>query len=147
MGLDHARIDVWWSGRGRNWQLMLLLAAMIQESDRWLGASVRLLRVVREPGEAERAQRELDRALVGAKLTAETRVFGSDRPDQSFFEVMRRESSEADLVVLGFTEPARDEGEVFVQRINESVRGLGTVLLVRASARFEDTKAISDQEA
>ncbi len=141
----YERIDVWWGGRERNWQLMLLLASLIQSSESWERATVRLLVVVRTAEEKDGARRDLDRALADSKINAESQVFCCESPDQSPFEVIRRESAGAGLTMLGLKEPAEDEGEAFIERIDASIRGVGTVLLVRASSRFEGPRVLFEQ--
>ncbi len=139
------RIDVWWGGREYNWSLMVLLASLLQMSDEWSKATVRLMVVVTDPAEKEAAHRRLRQVLADAKLKAEAEVLCTDEPGQHPLDVIRRESKDADLTMLGLKEPDPGEGQAFVERINSMLQGLGTVVLVRASSRFEGTRVLFEQ--
>lgn len=158
------RIDVWWGGKEYNWNLMVLLASLLQLTDEWEKAKVRLLVVVPKKEERLLAEKKLLQVLADAKLRAEAHVLCAEDPSQSAFEIIRKESASADLTMLGFKEPEVDEvfrrrqdasqpfrdasqerAEAFVSRINGMVQGLGTVLLVRASSRFEGTHVLFEQ--
>lgn len=136
------RIDIWWGGRERNWNLMVLLATLIIRNAEWDKATVRLLVIVDNEKEKSKAERDLVRVLQDAKLRAEVQILTKASPDQSAFEIIRRESNEADLTMLGLKEPDPGEGEAFVQRVDTMMTGLGTVLLVRASSRFEGSRVL-----
>lgn len=140
------RIDVWWGGREHNWSLMVLLATLLQSSEEWDGAEVRLNVVVPKVEDEESSQERLNKVLSHARLTAETYVYRLEAPAQHPFDVIRRESREADLTLLGLRSPDPGEAEAYLERIGEMLEGLGSTLLVRASSRFEGTGVLFDQE-
>jgi len=139
------RIDVWWGGLERNWQLMVILASLLQGSDEWEKAKVRLMFVARTEDEEVRAKQQLGQVLQDAKLRAETRVLRIEDENESPFDVIHRESRSADLTIMGLKEPDRGEGETFIERIDGILKGLGTTLLVRASSRFEGSRVLFEE--
>jgi hypothetical protein len=98
--------------------------------------------VVDTAEEVPRAKARLDQVLSDAKLAAETKVLCKAAPEQAPFELIRQQSHDADLTMLGLKEPAEEEGAAFVSRVDGMVQGLGTVLLVRASSRFEGKRVL-----
>jgi hypothetical protein len=141
----HKRIDVWWGGKEYNWSLMVLLASLIGANDAWNSATIRLLVVVQTPDEVGRAKTKLDQVLADAKLRADAKVLCQDNPEQDPFEIIKRESNDADLTMLGLKEPEEGEGVAFTTRVDRMLEGLGTVLLVLASSRFEGRRVLFEQ--
>ncbi len=97
------RIDVWSRGRAQNVGFMLALVFLLQQSERWKGSDLVLKRVIGSPEEEAGATGELD-ALVGTsrlRLRVEILMAGT----ASSFEVIRRSSADADMVVLGLRSP------------------------------------------
>lgn len=136
------RIDVWWGGREHNWSLMVLLATLIQSSGEWEGARVHLRVVVEKEDEVQSARQKLQRALRKSRLHAETEVFTYHPETETPFDVIRRESSDASLTLLGLRAPREDEGSEYLERISSIIDGLGSALLVRASSRFQGTDVL-----
>ncbi len=97
------RLDVWWRGQA-NGELMLLLAHLITRNWEWVGAEIRVHRVVdSEKGlvpAAAALQELIDAARVRA--TAEAHVMSNDR---TFAQILQETSAGASCVILGFELP------------------------------------------
>jgi hypothetical protein len=131
------RIDVWWRGKDRNAELMLLLAHLIQQSRTWEGAQIRVMRLMANEAGQQGATEHITNLLHGARVDAEPVVLVRDHPDQPFSEVLSRASADTDLVLMGLRAPAEDEGEAYQRQVNQLIADAGTVLLVR-SGEMED---------
>ena len=143
---SHERIDLWWGGLERNWQLMVILASLLQRSHEWERAKVRLMFVARSPEEEAQAKQQLAQVAQDAKLRAETRVLRIEDDDETPFDVIHRESRSADLTIMGLKEPDPREGDSFIERVEGILKGLGTTLLVRASSRFEGSRVLFEDK-
>ena len=118
-------IDVWWRGQ-QNGGLMLLLAHLMRANAAFGDRTIRLLRML--PNEAGREDtlahlRELSRH---ARIKAQCEVFVSD----DFPATLRRESSAAALVILGFSPPGEDDSGAFLTGLDRMMGGLENVLLI-----------------
>jgi len=131
------RIDVWWRGR-KNGGLMVLLAHLLTRNWEWVGAEIRVLRVVGDAGGVEPATAKLrdlvDESRVVAK--AEARV-ANGRP---FQEILHEASADADCVVLGFELPEPGAEAEWHGHFSEFLEGMPTTLLV-CSLGHEDLLA------
>lgn len=125
-------IDVWWRGRSRNADLMLLLAHIVAQHRDWRGATIRLIRVIgNEEGrtQTENHMRQLlnDVRVVGEPVVL---VLPDDTPITQAFH---NQSRQTDLTILGMNRPNEEESELYGQRMAELSDVIGTVLLVHSA--------------
>jgi amino acid transporter len=119
------RIDIWWRGR-RNGSLMAILAYLLSHNWKWSRASIRLIKML-DPGESsEQAEAQLEELIDAARLDADFLVL----PEGRFAEQLESNSSDADLVMLGFRPPSDDNAQAFHEAYSEFVDGLSTTLIV-----------------
>ncbi len=152
-GLGQNRvIHVWWGGLRGNGGLMLLLAFLITAHHRWRNAKVKVLTVVGAASEQQRTASVLEKTLLEARIDAEPRVIV--REDRSIPEIMRVESRDADLAIVGFALPARGSehplgaaaiASGFFERMNAILQGLPTTLLVHSARGFESDPVLFDE--
>jgi len=140
-----ALIDIWWRGRDRNAELMLLLAHIIRHSHPWEGARVRVLRLV--PNEEARggAEQHLSKTLEGARMEAEPVVLVNSDPPAPLEVFLSRTSRETDLILLGLRIPEEEDLITQADSINRLVAAGGSTLLVR-SAETEDVLGTEEQQ-
>jgi amino acid transporter len=128
---DRERIHIWWGGLRGNGSLMLIFAYLLRTSLRWRNAEVRLKMVVDDEAAAEGVRDNLDQILERSRTGARADVLTADgRP---FSEILRSESADADLVMMGMAEPDDAFGD-YLRRINEWTRDMdATTIFVLAS--------------
>ena len=102
---NRALIDVWWRGRDRNGELMILLAHLISRSPDWEGCRIRLLRLLNKPAGEENVRADLTLVLKEARVEGEPVVLIKERPEQTFAEILKKTSRETDLVFMGMAVP------------------------------------------
>ncbi len=137
------KIDIWWGGLERNGALMLLLAYLINSHGRWRDADVRVLTVVGSDKRRERAEAELRRIMEETRLSAETRVLM--RRGTPIAEVMREESGDSDLVLVGLRQPKPDETAAdYLSAYERILAVLPTVILVASAPSFEGAPVLFD---
>ena len=132
------RIDVWWRGL-KNGGLMLLLAHLLRQNWAWRNSEVRLVRSVPNEAAREGTLADLEALLQKARVSARAEVVVSEA---SFAQVLRQESGDAALVVLGFEPPELDgkETEDWWMRYDILLKDSPPVLLV-CSAGGENVMA------
>ncbi|MCA8916335.1 MAG: amino acid permease [Planctomycetes bacterium] len=129
---EQGRIDVWWGGKSRNGELMLLLAHIIRGHRDWAGAKIRLLQVSDNEADAETTRQRL------VKLLAEVRVKASPKPvvrrdGETIAEAIARTSGDADLTIIGMQMPTDTNSQEVANRVHELIDPLGSVLMVRSA--------------
>ncbi|MEJ5366301.1 MAG: hypothetical protein WHS86_14470 [Desulfosoma sp.] len=124
-------IDVWWRGRDRNAELMLLIAHILRQSEPWQDARTRLLQVVDREEAVEGLRNHLQKMLYQVRMDAELVVFTKADPRQPFTSVLRQQSGQTDLTLLGMRAPEPGEALGYAEEIDRTILPLGSVLLVR----------------
>ena len=134
-------IDVWWRGRDRNAELMLLLAHIIRQSPPWEGAKIRVLRLMSGPEAVAGATSHLADFLKKVRVEAEPVVLVMHDPDQPFVEVLAETSSRSDLVFMGLRVPEPEEIEKYAAEIADLVAHSVSTILVRSSEQEDILEA------
>jgi potassium/chloride transporter 4/5/6 len=129
------QIDIWWRGKQRNGDMMLLLAYLLTLNPEWRGARI----AVKSIAVSELAKGETERSL--AAMIPEARIAASVKvilkPEgRTVLDIMREESADADVVFMGLAEPAPGEEAAYAARLAEMIEGFATVVLVKNSSMF-----------
>jgi amino acid transporter len=124
-------IDVWWRGRSRNADLMLLLAHIISRHPDWRDAKIRLLRVIRNQEGREQTEAHLRRLLDRVRVKAEPIVLVAPE-GQDIAVIIRDQSSDSDLTLLGINRVDADGAPTYAERLNDIVGAIGTVMMVHS---------------
>ena len=130
-------IDVWWRGKDRNGELMLLLAHIIAHSPAWEGAKIRLIRRVSAQNSHQAAEESLKKLLRSVRVEAELVTIAGREPGEPFTAMLTETSEHSDLVLLGLGLPEPSNLETQANYVNDVLRAAPTVLLVR-SGETED---------
>lgn len=125
------RIDIWWQGRGQNEELMLLLAYLISSHNHWHKAEVRLLRIINSASGIEDSLDNMRDLLKSAHIEAIPQVIVRDDATKSIAQIIADHSQFTDLTILGMHLPATDELATYSERLEDLVKCLNSVLLVR----------------
>lgn len=126
-------IDVWWRGK-RNGPLMVMLAHLLVQNEAWRGRPVRLLRAVSQDAAREETKRHLSSLLETARIHGTAEVVVDPDP----ISAIHRVSEDAAVTFLGFEPPGAEEDPAeFMERTEDLLSGLGTVLLVHSAGDVE----------
>jgi amino acid transporter len=130
------RIDVWWSGREDNGDLMLLLAHLLTQNRKWRRAVVTIKTVVDSLDLVSEARESLELVCEETRIDAEV-VVVVRREGEDIKKTIKRHSAEGTMVMLGLGIPEVGLEEKFGERMTELVEGLPNVILVRNSGPFK----------
>ncbi len=133
---DMKTMDIWWRGRDKNADLMLLFAYIISQSSQWSGARIRLIRVIDNEKGEQGAYESLSKTLSWVRVTAEPKIIIREQ-GQSFSEVLAKTSIETDLVFLGLARPDPEKSEKMVDLMDLSLGSIGAALIVRSGEKEE----------
>ncbi|MBN1505012.1 MAG: Na-K-Cl cotransporter [Candidatus Eisenbacteria bacterium] len=128
-------VHLWWGGLQRNGDLMLLLAYLLTRNPEWRGARVRLITVA--SNELTKAQAELSLKSLIPEIRMEVGPRVIVKPAAtSVQELIRAESSAADVVFMGLATPPVGQEEAYAGRLTELAEGLPTVFFVKNASMF-----------
>jgi hypothetical protein len=125
-------IHLWWHGQ-KNGPLMLILAHLLAQNPEFRRRKVRLIYVV--PDEAGRAQAY--EHLVGVTQRARLNVDPMIMVTENLREAMLNVSSNAAVVMLGFTLPGPGEHIEFFQSIEVLTDGMPDTILVNSAGTVD----------
>lgn len=131
----HRRIDLWWSGREDNGDLMLLLAYLLTLGKGWRRAQIHLKTIV------ESVEERSDRISALEAISEETRIGAHPQvivhtPGVPVRNIIQEHSQDAALVMLGLGIPKPEQAETFAEHLEALIEGLPSVVLVRNSGTF-----------
>jgi amino acid transporter len=132
-GRLNRRIDIWWRGR-ENGFLMVLLAHLLVQNWEWVGAEIRLIRLIEDEAGRQPAGDALRDLVEAARVDATVDVLVSEAP---FNEVLHRHSRDASVVFLGFNVPEEKAAGQFQQYFDQIMSELPTTLLVCSSGEVD----------
>ena len=131
-------INIWWQGRGGNADLMLLLAHIIQRHHSWRRSTLRLLRVIDNAEGVADVRVHMQTLLDEVRVNAEAIVVVRPELSTPIAEIIAEQSADTDLTLLGLPISVEGQYEAYAQRLDDLVKMVGSVLLVRNSEKEED---------
>jgi hypothetical protein len=129
------RIDVWWGGLQNNGDMMLLFAYLVAANSEWRGAEIAVKSIATSAMTSEQTERSLRDLLRRSRIEA-TASFLPRPEGERVADVIHRESSDADLVLMGLQEPEPGTEAAYGERLTALLGDLPTVILVHAAGPF-----------
>ncbi|HPA55898.1 MAG TPA: amino acid permease [bacterium] len=140
-------IDIWWRGE-MNGNLMVLLAYIItlDKREECCDPKIRIIRMA-EKSESVTADRiEMEALLENARLRGEVVILENEKDD--FFEVLKKYSSNADLIMMGLPGNFSKDNKVKIFNINEyffdkqisKYDDLPSILFIKSAQHIELTE-------
>jgi hypothetical protein len=108
---------------------MLILGYLLQSGVQWNQADVHLKMVIDDPSGREKARRNLLEITEQIRIGASVDVIV--REGRTFNEILHEGSSQADLIMMGMSEPGEDFDEDFTRQLDR-IADLPTTVLVLA---------------
>ncbi|MEM7156141.1 MAG: AAA family ATPase [Myxococcota bacterium] len=131
------RVDIWWRPQQGNVALSLSLMRFLTRFEEWRATQLRFVLVSEDTSFSDDLLHAMRGVLAEARVEAKVKVVASPSQAQGFEAMVRQESSDADLVVMGLPR-TRDLDEERIASIDEMLSGLGTTLLLQGSSLFEE---------
>ncbi len=131
---ERKRIDLWWGGLNKNGGLMMLLAYLLHNSINWQNAEVVVKMVVADESAVDHTLKNIDNIVRQMRIKFDRQVIVSE--GRSFWEILRQESKEADLVMLGLAQPD-DNFLTYYENLSEKTAGLPPTVFVLAAQNLD----------
>ena len=132
------QIDIWWKGIGNHGNLSLVLMRFLTAYEDWRNAKIRLLIVNNENNKIDLIRKKADLYLDSLRIDAEVKIINNEIEKKSFYDIVRVESQNTDLIFLGISEIEKDKEIEFIEKTNLLMHDIGTVVLVKASSLFKE---------
>ncbi len=132
---SYSKIDIWWHNNSNVGDLTLQSAKRILSSNEWSNAAIRILYL------NNRYQKNMIESLIREQLSSlridfPFQVINNKIDNISFYEVIKKHSYDADLIMIEIPSMKQGEEASFVKETNDFLGVMGTTLLVRASEGF-----------
>ena len=121
-------IDVWWRGN-QNGELMLLLAHLLAQNQRWRSRPIRLLRMIENEAGRDEVLNHLEGLIDNARIVATPHVVVSENA----VAAIQATSRSAAIVFMGMAIPEEGEGEEFHKRMTDLAGELSRVVFVKSA--------------
>ncbi len=132
---EERTVDIWWGGLQRNGDLILMLAYLLTCNPEWRHARIRVLSIASNELMQQKTELFLRKLIPEIRIEVEINVMIRSG-EVTVQEMIRRESGNADLVLMGLEIPGEGEEEEYAQRLTALVEGLGNFFLVRNGSLF-----------
>jgi hypothetical protein len=129
------RIDIWWRGKQRNGDLMLLLAYLLKLNAEWKDAKITVRCIVSNESKRESAEADLRALIPETRIRAVPEVIVKPA-DRSVVDVMHETSRSADIVFLGLMDPEPGTEAENAERLAVMASGFNTTIFVRNAGEF-----------
>ena len=133
-------IDIWWRGAGNNGNLALSLTKFLWLSNDWREAKVRLMIVNPKNDEKDNISKDAHQVLDNLRIKADVKIINNQIEQKTFYEIVRVESVNSDLIFMGIPEIESGSETQFVEETNALCKDIGTVILIKASTYFKNLK-------
>ena len=135
---QYERIDIWWQEINQESDLGLQLVRMLMASPDWSNTQVRILYLNNDNSQKLIVEDAVRKRLEALRVDAEVEVVNNELEKKGFYEVVKINSFEADLILLNIPEIAAGEESTFIGNTNAFLDVMGTTLLLKASSHFYD---------
>ncbi len=127
-------VDIWWGGLKGNGALLMVLGYLLKSGRQWPGVEINVKMAVKTADAAEKALSNLREKLQSMRIDFNTDVLVLG--EESFWDVMQRESQNSDLSLIGMAPPTDDFNEYF-QTLKNNTSSLGAKVFVLATTDIE----------
>ncbi|MCB1183433.1 amino acid permease [bacterium] len=129
------RVVIWWGGLQRNGDLLLLLTYLLTRNSSWRNAKVSIMSLATNEHMQVQSRRTLEQLVAEIRVQADIQVLVKD-PDEKVNEIIRRESRDAEVVMLGLSTPERGSEAEYAERLEALSEGLPNVFFVKNASLF-----------
>ena len=134
---DFKNIDIWWSGLGSNLSFAFSIIRYLTSGKHWKSVDIRLFVPINNALLTERVYATLERIVFQYRIRVDIKVVNNSIDKLSNYQLIQRESSDADLTIVGLPNRHYENMNYFMEEINKLLPSMGSTLLINASDQFE----------
>ncbi|HHH53568.1 MAG TPA: amino acid permease, partial [Bacteroidetes bacterium] len=140
----YKKIDIWWGGKEKNGDLMLLLAYLLKLNKQWNKAVITIRSVVNDKNEKETLKTALEKIIPDAKVDAKIDI--SIKNGNDFSQILHDKSQTADIVFLGLGHNQLKDKINYANKINELSKKLKITVFVQNNGQNKTPQLLMSQE-
>ena len=129
------RIDVWWRGKQRNGDMMLMLSHLLSLNSEWRNAGIYIRTIINVKNHRETMEKRLESLISELRINAKPDLIINNEK-LGFAEIMNRESKNTDVTFLGLKLPEENELEEYADSLFQLARGNSSFIFVRNASPY-----------
>ncbi|MFA6872345.1 MAG: amino acid permease, partial [Bacteroidaceae bacterium] len=133
----YAKIDIWWENVDNVGDLTLQIVKRILLSNDWNNAEVRIL-CVNNHHQKNTIEKIIRRQLMALRLDFPFQIINNEVDKRPFYKIVQEYSSASDLIVMKIPKMEKGEEAIFVQKTNDFLGEMGTILLISSSKSYDE---------
>jgi amino acid transporter len=135
---QYTSIDIWVRGSDRDLAFAINIIRHLKSSVDWKDAKVRLLIVINHSAFIEKAYKTLEETINRFRVNMDIKVINNSIDAYAWDDVVRKESAETDLTIMGISDILQGRFEKVYDQVNSLKQSLGSLLLIKAGSQFEE---------
>ncbi|MBN1252039.1 MAG: amino acid permease [Bacteroidales bacterium] len=143
---DKNSIDIWWRDEGQNNNLSLFLAKFLILNDDWANSKLRLIIVSDKSLQNEQIFKKAQCVIENLRIETEIKIINNQIDQKDFYDIIRIESKETNLVFIGIPDIEENKESEFVENTSKLLTDIGTVVMIKASSFFKNTVFFKKRE-
>jgi hypothetical protein len=137
---NNKRIDIWWRGKDRNGDLMLLLSYLIQLNRKWNKAIINIFSIANSEKEKFELEDRIQYSIKEARIDAEINVLIKDAED--VVGTLIKLSKSADVVFCGLARDIKGPTEKDIKTMDRIANSLNSVVFTQNNGMENDIPVI-----
>jgi amino acid transporter len=129
------RIDIWWRGKQRNGDMMLLLSHLLSLNTEWRNANIYIRTIINSEKNREAMRERLESFISDLRINAEADLIVNNK-HLGFAEIMNRESQNTDVTFLGLKLPEEDDLDGYAESLFRMAKGNSSFIFVRNASPY-----------
>ncbi|MBE0572693.1 MAG: amino acid permease [Ignavibacteriaceae bacterium] len=134
---EYKTIDLWWKGLGNNFSFALTILRFIKSNSSWKEAHIRILFIVEDGASPDKIYKNTQQVLDQYRIDAEIKIINNGIERKSPTEIIRSESAQTDLTILGLSDETKSTPVAYIEKMNSFMDNFGSVMLIHSSSFFE----------
>ena len=130
-------IDIYLRPDDLNGIFPLFIVRFLWYTDIWAKSKLRVMVINDHNEDSKTIFRSVNQILDKVRIDAGIRVLNNQLEHRPHHEIIRNESDEADLIIMGIPDFEKQNSEEWIKNTDILCRDLGSVLLVKSSSEFE----------
>jgi len=136
-------IDIWWNGKGRLLSFALGVMKFILSDPDWRDANIRILIINSDNQITDKLYRNTNALLNEKRIYADVKIIHDDFGTRNKEIIIKNESADADLVVMGISPNPDYYNEKYIEEFNRISELTSSLLILNPSNEFEEINLIT----
>ncbi|MFC1838865.1 amino acid permease [Thermodesulfobacteriota bacterium] len=129
------RIDIWWRGKQRNGDMMLLLSHLLSLNSEWRSSRIYIRTIINSEKNRDTMREKLESLISDLRIEAEPDIIINSEKLE-FAEIVHKESVNSDVTFLGMRLPEEDRLKEYAETLFKVAKGNSSFIFVRNASQY-----------